>query len=164
MQWLTARGLLSRIQLRIIAATAAVLVLASSCAVRQPEQVEGTWVVTEALNTSTSAMSSNQAKQWLGQSYHYGAEQLILGQIQCQSPTYKKEQLDKSEFEQQFHVPLATLGKGLTDVDTFSIECNRGASIPGQTVFLTGHHEAYILWDGVFFKLEKTDTLAKAPL
>lgn len=164
MKWLRAKRLFSRIQLRLIIGTATMLVLASSCALRQPEQVEGTWIVTEALTTGNSAMSSNQAKQWLGQSYHYGAQKLILGQVQCQAPEYQKSQLNDKEFSQQYNVPLTTLGNGLTDVETFSIECNRGAKIPGQTVFLTSHQEAYIVWDGVFFKLEKTGNLPNAPV
>ncbi len=160
MKWQRASRLLSRVQLRLIGAVIATLILASSCAVREPKQVEGTWVITDAVAPGISAMSKEQAKQWLGQSYHYGADQLLLGQIQCEGPVYQEQKLNDSQFTQTYHVPLSMLGAGLTKVQAFTVACDSGESMPGQTVFLTGHQEAFMLWDGVFFKMEKTVQLS----
>lgn len=129
----------------------------TSCAIRDPKPVEGTWVITDAVMPGISEANPQEARQWFGQSYHYGANNLVLGQIQCQSPVYSEQRLNAEEFNAQFNVPLSTLGAGKQDIQAYQISCDNDELLPGQQLFITGHREAYMLWDGVFYKMEKTE-------
>ena len=125
-----------------------------SCAVKEPASVEGTWVITSSVTPGISAMLPEQAEMWLGQSFQYTPDNVILGQTQCGPAEWKETSLSGDDFLREYHVSFERLGIVANRVARFDVSCH-GEHVPGQSILVAGKDKAFTLWDGVFFKMEK---------
>ena len=155
------RSLLST-QFKIVALITIFLVGAVSCAVREPGEIEGTWIITEAIAPTNNEASINDSQMWLGQSFHYGPENLTLGRTFCKSAEYDETKLSAAEFKQDYNIGLRELDIHDNAVRTVSVTCDEAERLPGQTVLLAASGKAYTVWNGAFYKMEKTPAKTQA--
>ena len=95
-----------------------------------------------------------QAEMWLGQSFQYTPDNVILGQTQCGPAEWKETSLSSDDFLREYHVSFERLGIVANRVARFDVSCH-GEHVPGQSILVAGKDKAFTLWDGVFFKMEK---------
>ncbi|QJR81369.1 hypothetical protein CA267_011565 [Alteromonas pelagimontana] len=147
---------------RLFAIVAGSLMMGSllfSCAIKEPSQVEGTWIITDAVFPGVSALSKEDAIKWFGQSYQYGSDNVVLDQIECGKASYQKMHMSDDVFLQQYRVPLQKLGIADDEVAAYKVSCDTDVPLPGQLVLMSSEKEAFTVWDGVFFKMEKAETV-----
>ncbi len=141
----------------IFAAILGAAVSLVSCKMKTPETYEGTWVVTDARLPGITAMSKSQADTWLGKSFSYDAERAQLAQESCLAPTYERDTLDLSAFKTTYKVSPDALDFKQGDITRIQLQCNGGERMPGQTLLMQESIVTYLIWDGVFFTLEKSN-------
>ncbi len=132
----------------------------TSCAVKEPASVEGTWVITSSVAPGISAMEPEDTKTMLGQSFQYSTDNVVLGQTQCGQTKWHEKKLSEKDFQIEYKVSFAQLGIVANKISRFDIECH-GENVPGQSVLVASKERAFTLWDGVFFQMEKTEALAQ---
>lgn len=154
--WPTLHQFLSGTRFKAALMAAMLLLGAVSCAVREPDAVAGTWVITEAIVPGQSSLSAEEADAWLGQSFHYGTENLTLGRTSCASAHYEETKTSAAEFKQHYDTELKALNIYDDSIQSISVSCDGQSPMPGQTILLSASGHTYTVWDGVFFKMEKT--------
>lgn len=132
----------------------AVSILAQGCAL-QDEELEGTWVVTEAIQPGVSATPGTIADGYLGLSLTYLDDQAQLGQRHCSSPHYDTHFLAPHEISQRYQVSAESLFANLETVKSVRVTCEDAGTPFGETMLLQPGGTAYTISDGVVFKLEK---------
>ncbi len=140
--------------------TLIILGAVASCALTPEMPISGTWVITQAVIPGVSAMDHTQAARWFGRSYEYYTDNAVLGEDTCTDPDYSFDSLSASEFKARFHVPLSQLGIEDSKVRTMNLACSSPGPMAGQQLILGADKIAYMLWDGVFFKLEEAGPAA----
>ena len=130
----------------------------TSCAVSEPASVEGTWVITDSVSPGFSAMQPEEAKTWLGKSFQYSADNVILGQTQCGPAKWDEKKLSEKDFQQEYRVSFEQLGIVANKISRFEVDCH-GENVPGQSVLVAARDRAFTVWDGVFFQMEKAEAV-----
>lgn len=128
-----------------------------SCKSDVAEAYEGTWVITEATLPGITAMSQTEADNWLGKSFSYDTERAQLAQESCLAPTYKRETMDDAAFQAAYRTSRDSLDFVQDDIIRIELKCNDNSLKPGQTLLMQENIVTYMVWDGVFFTLEKSN-------
>lgn len=160
--WLALRRHVSKTSIRLGMLGIVLMGAAASCAVKEPSVIQGTWVITDAITPGYSASQTGEAQSWLGQSLRYEQNALMLGQTSCRNPQYQENKTSAETFRQQYKVELKALDIYDDSVHAVNVSCDKQSSVPGQTVFLTASGDAFTVWDGVFYKMEKTPPKTQA--
>lgn len=130
----------------------------TSCAVSEPASVEGTWVITSTVTPGISAMQPAEANTWLGRSFQYSTDSVILGQTQCGEGKWSEKKLTEQDFQQEYRVSFDQLGIVANKISRFEVDCH-GENVPGQSVLIATKDRAFTVWDGVFFQMEKAEAV-----
>ncbi|MDO6568533.1 hypothetical protein Q4561_15785 [Alteromonas sp. 1_MG-2023] len=140
----------------LIAGAISVSVLTLGCAVKDPAFFEGTWVVTEAYQPGISAQSESEADEMLGSSLVYRSDGAHLNQQACLSPEYSEKKIDVAEVALSFKIDSDLLGFDDGKVTQVELVCENGAQELGSVLLYQEHSVAYTVFDGTFFRIEKT--------
>lgn len=126
---------------------------ASGCASQPDEWFHGTWTVTEATFAPVSALSVDDAEQWFGKQLDYSPGQVRFESEQCTTPTFSTEMLSAFEFYAAYRMSFDALQINGAEVEVLRVGCPHQWISPGSTLIKVDDSSAYILWDGVFFKV-----------
>ncbi|MCU7554631.1 hypothetical protein OCL06_08465 [Alteromonas sp. ASW11-19] len=152
------RKCVSRLALTGIAAG-----LLAGCGVGGAQSIEGTWVVTDSARAATTTVSHDDVTLWLGKTFSYQPDRAQLAQNGCLLPKYTEETLDEASVEKTYRVDLRHLDFHAGPVTQVRITCESDASVPGQTLLYQNNQAAYVAWNGVFLRLEKSKPLQSVP-
>lgn len=121
-----------------------------------PSAFYGTWTIIEYKTPGISAMNPNEINAWMGNDIHYSKSTATLLAESCQSPTYTKKLISSQEFQTVFHFEPSLLNYTGEKIETINILCaDHGWITPGSSLIWLGREQLYLLWDGVFFRLQK---------
>ncbi|MBQ4829061.1 hypothetical protein J8L84_07210 [Alteromonas sp. MMG017] len=140
----------------LIAGAISISVLTLGCAVQDPAFFEGTWVVTQAYQPGISAHSATEANDVLGSSLVYHADGAQLNQQACESPTYTEEKIDSDQIATSFKIEGNALGFDDGKITQVELSCANGPQALGSVLLFQEHNVAYTVFDGTFFRIEKT--------
>lgn len=140
----------------LIAGAISISVLTLGCAVQDPAFFEGTWVVTKAYQPGISAQSATEAKEVLGSSLVYHSDSAQLNQQACESPTYTEKKVDSDELVASFKIAGNALGFDDGKITQVELSCANGPQALGSVLLFQEHKVAYTVFDGTFFRIEKT--------
>lgn len=116
----------------------------------------GTWTIIEHKEPGISAMNPNEIDSWIGMEIHYSKSTALLLTESCQSPTYNQKLISIQEFQNVFHFKPDFLDYTGEEIETINISCGKHDWItPGSSLIWLGREQLYMLWDGVFFRLQK---------
>ncbi len=150
--------LLSRLALTGVAAG-----LLAGCEMGGAHSIEGTWVVTDSARTANTRASHDDVTQWLGKTFSYQTDRAQLAHNGCLLPEYTEETLDEDSVEQKYQVDLRHLDFHAGPVTQVRVTCESDASVPGQTLLYQNNQAAYVAWNGVLLRLEKSKPLQSVP-
>lgn len=140
----------------LIVAAVSVSVLMFGCAVKTPAYFEGTWVVTEAIQPGFNTGPVSKDNPILGSSFVYQQDTAHLNQVQCESPQYKKDNLDASDLGILYKISPDALGFDDGHVTQVELTCDNSTQPLGSMLLFQEHTAAYTLLDGTFYRMEKT--------
>lgn len=126
-----------------------------SCAADDSEWYLGGWEVSGAEFPGISAMGMEKAKTWFGSELTYTKEQVAFRGETCDSPVYSSTLLTEGEFYSLYRAKFQGLGIAGDSVELLEVGCPDNWIAVGSTMIKVSDISAYILWDGVFFKVEK---------
>lgn len=116
----------------------------------------GTWSIIEHKEPGISAMNPSEIDAWIGKEIHYSKSTALLLAESCQSPTYNQKLISIQEFQSGFHFKPVFLDYTGEVIETINISCGKHDWItPGSSLIWFGREQLYMLWDGVFFRLQK---------
>jgi len=133
------------------------ILLLSACITNGlPSAFYGTWTVVDHKEPGISAMSQNEINSWMGKKIHYSKLKASLPSESCQLPAYKSESMTTQEFQSEFHFMPASLGYTGQIIEIINISCKNEVWIaPGSTLIWLEKEKLFVIWDGVFFHLQK---------
>jgi hypothetical protein len=136
-------------------------VVVTACASAPKVPVFGTWKVASFSAPGVSAQPSVPALSWVGVSASFTADDARFGGDRCSSPKYTARTLSATEFQQEYHVPAATLGISGDPITIYRVDC--GHEWGGRTNTLIVKSTTALLTpsDGTFFELVKSPTSLK---
>lgn len=140
----------------LIVAAISASVLTLGCAVKEPAFFEGTWIVTNAYQPETLTKLSIDVDSVLGSSFIYHSNTAHLNQQQCELPKYKKRKMDHDEVVAQYHVDSSALGFDDGHITQVVLTCENNVQGLGSVLLFQEHTAAYTVFDGIFFRIEKT--------
>ena len=140
----------------LIAGAISISVLTLGCAVQDPAFFEGTWVVTKVYQPGISAQSATEANEVLGSSLVYHSDGAHLNQQACESPKYTEQKIDAEDIASRFKIKGNALGFDDGKITQVELSCENGAQALGSVLLFQEHNVAYTVFDGTFFRIEKT--------
>jgi hypothetical protein len=143
-----------------IAIAVSVSALTLGCAVKEPAFYEGTWVITEAHGARVSAVSPSDANKLLGRSLYYAKDSAKLTVQQCLNPQYHTTTLKLEDFAQRYNIDTNTLKFRPGAVKEVTLECVGERTEVGSTLVYQENTAAYTVYDGTFYRIEKTIEVA----
>lgn len=138
-----------------IVAAISVSVLTLGCAVKEAAYFEGTWIVTKAYQPETTQKEVD-VDSLLGSSFIYHPDTAHLNQQQCVLPRYQKRKMNHDELAAQYHVDSSALGFDDGHITQVVLTCENNVQGVGSVLLFQEHTAAYTVFDGVFFRIEKT--------
>ncbi|MGP9800810.1 hypothetical protein [Rheinheimera sp. NSM] len=114
------------------------------------------WTVAGHYVPGVSAINSQQAERWHGKSLRFGLSYAQALEQRCTNPTYHRTAVDKIPYlAREFHLSMSAMqkisGQALTVQQTL---CGGEPwAEPGATLLISNSNEAWLPWDGVFYKL-----------
>ncbi len=118
--------------------------------------IQGTWVVTEHKAPSISAMRKEEADSWVGKIAQYTEQKAAFDREVCESANYKRSAMQIEDLWTGFRISPELLGYKGGPIEIVEVYCgNSEWLIPGSTLVRVGEDRLFIVWDGVFFHLQK---------
>lgn len=117
----------------------------------------GKWKVSDALFPGISAMDTKEAKVWFGSIATYTKDKVTFRKEICKKPVYKVETLTKDQFYSSYKTTFDKLHIEGEVVEILHVGSSLKAdwTAPSATIIRANKKFGYILWDGVFFKVDK---------
>lgn len=140
----------------LIVASICASVLTLGCAVKEPAFFEGTWVVTNVYQPETIKLNRAEVEGILGSSFVYHNDTAHLNQQQCVSPRYEKRKMNHAEVAQQYNVKANALGFDDRHITQVVLTCGNNTQGLGSVLLFQEHTTAYTVYNGVFYRIEKT--------
>lgn len=87
-------------------------------------------------------------------------DRVQAGEQECRSPVFEPKTVSDKEFSERSGSPLKSLGITADKVDAIVLTCEGNNKFPPQTLILKlPGRRALILWEGVFFEIERPGNL-----
>lgn len=116
----------------------------------------GTWTVVDHREPGISAMNRDEINAWLGKKVHFSKQKASSPNESCQFPVYNRGTMTIQEFQSEFHFMPASLGYTGQIIEIINISCKNEVWVaPGSTLIWLEKERLYMIWDGVFFRLQK---------
>ncbi len=118
--------------------------------------VYGDWEIVAHRALGISAMSSEEAKQWVGGKASYSDSMATFTDESCDSPSYHWSSITTEQFSQSFRVSPETLGIKATSIGIVNVLCQGEDWFAPGTVLIEKNQDTFFtLWDGIFFELKR---------
>ncbi len=118
--------------------------------------VYGDWEIVAHRALGISAMSSEEAKQWVGGKASYSDSMATFIDESCDSPSYHWSSITTEQFSQSFRVSPETLGIKATSIGIVNVLCQgEDWFAPGSILIKKNQDTFFTIWDGIFFELER---------
>ncbi len=118
--------------------------------------VYGDWEIVGHRALGISAMSSEEAKQWVGGKASYSDSMATFIDESCASPSYHWSSVTTEQFFRSFGVSPETLGLKATRIGIVNVLCQgEDWFAPGSILIQKNQDTFFTLWDGIFFELER---------
>ena len=118
--------------------------------------VYGDWEIVAHRALGISAMSSEEAKQWVGGKASYSDSMATFIDESCDSPSYHWSSVTTEQFSQSFRVSPETLGIKATSIGIITVLCQgEDWFAPGSVLIKKNQDTFFTIWDGIFFELER---------
>jgi hypothetical protein len=133
------------------------VILMSACIKSNlPADFYGTWTVVAHREPGISAMNRDELNAWLGKKLHFSILKASLPSESCEFPVYNSETMTLQEFQSEFHFMPTSLDYTGRIIEIINISCKNAAwAAPGSTLIWLEKERLYMIWDGVFFRLQK---------
>jgi len=132
-----------------------VVLLLPRCAGSDTDSHMGSWEVTDAKFPGISAMGMSEAREWFGATAVYSASAVTFREERCGDPRFERESLTEEDFRRSYRATFADLDIESPLVEVLHVGCPSNWVSPASTFLQSDRDTGYILWDGVFFKLER---------
>ena len=116
----------------------------------------GEWKVTGFKFAPVSAMDERTARAWTGAVASYSESSVNFMNEVCNKPVYKIVNMKEGDFYSDYRLTFKMLGIKDAGVTIIEVGCPSAWVAAGATLIRVNNNVAYTLWDGVFFKLEKS--------
>lgn len=121
-----------------------------------PSIFYGTWTIVAHSEPGISAMNRDEINAWLGKKIHFSKLKASSLNESCQFPAYNRETMTIQEFQSEFSLMPTSLGYTGQIIEIINISCQNEAWVaPGSTLIWLEKERLYMIWDGVFFRLQK---------
>lgn len=121
-----------------------------------PADFYGAWTVVSHREPGISAMNRDELNAWLGKKIHFSILKATLPSESCHFPVYNSETMTLQEFQSEFHFMPTSLDYTGQIIEIINITCkNEAWAAPGSTLIWLEKKRLYMIWDGVFFRLQK---------
>ena len=118
--------------------------------------VYGDWEIVAHRALGISAMSSEEAKQWVGGKASYSDSMATFTDESCDSPSYHWSWITAEQFFRSFRVSPETLGIKATSIGIVNVLCQgEDWFAPGSVLIKKNQDTFFTIWDGIFFELER---------
>lgn len=117
----------------------------------------GEWTVTEARFPGISAMGVDEAREWYGAEAVYAASSVTFRDESCEQPRFTASEMDEAAFTRAYRTTFSALDIEGLSVRIVEVGCPDNWVHPGALLIEAGPESGYIVWDGVFFKMLKSD-------
>lgn len=115
----------------------------------------GEWQVTDAKFPGISAMGMEEAGEWFGSTAIYSESGVSFRNEQCDAPHFGFESLTQDDFRTSYRATFSDLDITGDRVEILHVGCPSAWIAPGATFIQADRGTGYLLWDGVFFKVER---------
>jgi hypothetical protein len=115
--------------------------------------IYGEWVVVAIEQPGITALSTHEAKTWIGRAAFFSDSIVTFGSDRCASPTYSLDTIMAAQFTSGYRVYPSDLGLGDTVVSTV-VGCPGRWTAPGSELLHRGS-ELVTPWDGTYFVLRR---------
>jgi hypothetical protein len=115
--------------------------------------VHGDWQVVDFEQLGITALSPEEADDWLGTGAYFADSLATFGTYRCPYPTYRSDTTSAQAFYEGYRVDPSALGFGDTIVSTV-LRCPSRLAWPGSRLYHRGS-ELVASWDGTFFVLHR---------
>ncbi|MBA2781205.1 hypothetical protein [Billgrantia kenyensis] len=115
----------------------------------------GNWRITEVNFPGFSALTEQEADEWLDRIIQYNMNSVELSDKACQNPLYMAEFVDSNDYMVGHRFSLETLGIHAGTVEIVSVDCDQSWLGPGLTIIKKNGDAAYIPWDGAYFFISR---------
>jgi hypothetical protein len=119
------------------------------------EWLFGTWKITGFVFSDYSALSTVEAKAYIGKTILYSRDRLEFSGKYCNKYKTTIKTNSKKSYEEQHAVSFDELGIKSNEVKTYLLDCSVGDFWEGSFIMKLGKRTASIGWDGARFKIEK---------
>lgn len=116
----------------------------------------GEWAVSDAKFPGISAMALDEAKEWYGSKAVYSSSLVRFRNEMCSDPVFSVELLTENDFKERYRASFSELSIEGDLAEVVQVGCPLTWTAPGSTFIKSNRDTAYILWDGVFFKLKRS--------
>lgn len=127
----------------------------NACAVEQEPWFIGVWHVTEAEFPGMSAMGREEAEAWFGRELYYSHDEVSFKTERCYEPVYSIASLTVDDFYDVYRATFEQLNIVGPEAQILHVGCPEQWTAPGSTLIKVDETSGYMLWDGVFFRVEK---------
>ena len=118
--------------------------------------VYGDWEIVGYRALGISAMSSEEAQQWVGGKASYSDSMATFTDESCDSPSYHWSSVTTEHFFRSFRVSPEALGIKATSIGIVKVLCQgEDWLVPGNILIEKNQDTFFTLWDGIFFELER---------
>ena len=118
--------------------------------------IYGDWEIAAHHALGISAMSSEEAKQWVGGKASYSDSMATFTDESCDSPSYYWSSVTKEQFFRSFRVSPEKLGIKATNIGIVKVLCQGEDWFAPGTVLIEKNQDTFFtLWDGIFFELKR---------
>jgi hypothetical protein len=115
--------------------------------------IYGEWVVVAIEQPGITALSTAEAKTWIGRAAFFSDSLVTFGSDRCASPTYSLDTIMAAQFTSGYRVYPSELGLGDTVASTV-VGCPGRWTAPGSELLHRGS-ELITPWDGTYFVLRR---------
>jgi hypothetical protein len=120
--------------------------------------IGGTWMVIDHKAPGISAMGREEADSWVGKVAQYSNDKASFDGKVCESPIYKQRGMRAEDLYTGFRISPESLGYEDGPIELIEVYCgDREWMTPGSTLIRMGENKLFMVWDGVFFHLEKQE-------
>lgn len=126
-----------------------------SCSADNDKWYLGQWQVTDAKFPGISAMGMDDARAWFGTKASYTDTNVSFADNVCEKPQFTLTALAEAEFYSVYRARFQQLGITAQSTEVLTVGCPSDWVAPGAVLIKADNDTGYILWDGVFFKLDK---------
>ena len=119
----------------------------------------GQWTISQVINTTNvTALSSKEAKSFLGKTITYGKSSVLIGGSKPISVEYRSRLLTENEFVEDYKTPWKQLKFGtgaVTQIDVIDKHSGKLWVAPGAVLFLSEKGCLVVRIKGTYFALYK---------